>query len=371
MKLLHIGDLHLGIKFHKRSLLEDQYDALRQVINIANEEEAHVIIAGDVFDTVNPSIEAQECWFWFLGALSQLHSVKGLHTFVIAGNHDSAARLGLPRAFTSSQGIHIVNPHTWASCVPMSPFSSMHLLLVPFVKPSTVESVTGESDLTYDEAFKTVVNRFLEDEDVDAREVILVAHQSFEGCKLGESEFRPFMSDAISLDTVADFPLVLAGHIHAYQRLNNVSYCGSLLPYAFGDDYNAGISIWEQHSDASWTHRRVPLHIKHKLVTLNGDLAHCLAQDAPDDYVKVNLVNCAHFDEALHKLEEHFPLLCTVTTDAVDDWEADLTKEVVAFENFEEALNAFCDHLEVPRFKGRRAEIIQEALDAYQNSENS
>jgi exonuclease SbcD len=207
------------------------------------------------------------------------------------------------------------------------------------------------------------------DETCDRSNVVLICHQTLEGGKTGESEFKPFMPDAVSLNNFEGYPLVMVGHLHAHQKLGNTVYSGSLLPYAFGDDYDAGISIWSDDS-GTWTHQREPLDILHPLKTITGGLAHCLAQEASECYVKVKLTDNAYIDDALPKLQDRFPLLMSVITDATDTWEADLDKPIGTFSSVPEALTAFCEHLEIPEFTGRRKELIQEALDAYTKTKN-
>lgn len=367
---IHLGDLHLGIKFHKRSLLPDQAYVLNQIVDIALKEDAHVIIAGDVFDTVNPSIEAQEVWFNFLEKLGEVNDKTGRHTFIIAGNHDSVARLSLARSFMKASRIHIVDKDSPYEVFKLD--SGIDLLCIPFTKPATLESRFNIVTDNFDTAYSKLLDIIEAKEDLDS-DAILIAHQTFEGGKTGESEFKPFMSDAISINTVKAFPVVLAGHLHAYQNLDNVHYSGSLLPYAFGDDYHQGISVWthdEKASTEKWYHRRVPINILHPLRIIEGDLSHCLKQDTGDAYIKVKLINCIHFEEALSKLQEKFPLLLSITTDSADNWVADLDKPVHAFGTVEEAINAFCDHLEIPRFTGKKKELIQEVLDAFTQNEN-
>ena len=364
MKIIHLGDLHLGIKFHKRSLIEDQRSALQQIINLAAEQQCCTVIAGDVFDTVNPSIEAQELWFWFLNELGDANINNDTITIVIPGNHDSAARLGMDSAFLLHKRIHVTPKENvfqgfW--------FKGVDFVAIPFLKPATLEHRWGDVVDTYDEAFKNVLS--VVEETYDKTKAVIICHQTLEGGKTGESEFKPFMPDAISLGNFKGYPLVLVGHLHAHQKLDNAVYSGSLLPYAFGDEYDAGISIWSNDS-GTWTHTREPLNVLHPLKTITGGLAHCLSQDAPDCYVKVKLTDGAYIDDALPKLQEHFPLLMSVITDATDTWEADLDKPIGTFSSVPEALVSFCEHLEIPEFTGRRKELIQEALDAYTTTKN-
>ena len=64
MKILHLGDLHLGKALSEYSLIEDQKYILDQILDIISEKRVDaVLIAGDVYDPflvklyVPPSIE--------------------------------------------------------------------------------------------------------------------------------------------------------------------------------------------------------------------------------------------------------------------------------------------------------------------------
>lgn len=51
MKFIHTGDLHIGKVVNGFSMLEEQKNALGQIIDIAIERKADaVIIAGDIYD---------------------------------------------------------------------------------------------------------------------------------------------------------------------------------------------------------------------------------------------------------------------------------------------------------------------------------
>ncbi|MCF0235373.1 MAG: exonuclease subunit SbcD, partial [Bacteroidaceae bacterium] len=92
MKIIHTADLHLGNVFHQHSrTAEHQHflDWLRQTLT--SEAADALIISGDVFDTHNPSAEAQRMLFDFL--LQATEENEGLQIVVVAGNHDAGARL--------------------------------------------------------------------------------------------------------------------------------------------------------------------------------------------------------------------------------------------------------------------------------------
>lgn len=67
MKLLHIGDLHLGKSLGEFDLSEDQKYILDQILKIAEESKVDaVLIAGDVYDKAVPSEAATKLLGLFL-----------------------------------------------------------------------------------------------------------------------------------------------------------------------------------------------------------------------------------------------------------------------------------------------------------------
>lgn len=98
MKFLHTADWHLGVKTNGRDRLGEQKKVLNEILSIANYENVDcVIIAGDIFNTANPSAEAEELFF---DTIEKLSNGGDRFVFVLAGNHDDPTRLsaGLPLA---------------------------------------------------------------------------------------------------------------------------------------------------------------------------------------------------------------------------------------------------------------------------------
>ena len=90
MKIFHISDIHLGKKLSGYSLIEDQKYILDQILeNIKTEKPAVLLIAGDIYDTSNPSVEAVELFDYFLSELNKIE----ITVLIISGNHDQASRL--------------------------------------------------------------------------------------------------------------------------------------------------------------------------------------------------------------------------------------------------------------------------------------
>lgn len=98
MKFLHTADWHLGVKTNGRDRLGEQKKVLDEILSIANYENVDcVIVAGDVFNTSNPTAEAEELFF---ETVEKLSAGGDRFVLVVAGNHDDPTRLtaGLPLA---------------------------------------------------------------------------------------------------------------------------------------------------------------------------------------------------------------------------------------------------------------------------------
>ena len=107
IRVLHTGDWHIGQTL--RGFARDHeharvFDALVAIVE-AREVDA-LVMAGDVFDSQNPSGEAQRL---FYELLVRLHRARPAMTIVVtAGNHDAAGRLEAPRALLDAIGVHVV-----------------------------------------------------------------------------------------------------------------------------------------------------------------------------------------------------------------------------------------------------------------------
>ncbi|MCM1542301.1 MAG: exonuclease subunit SbcD, partial [Blautia sp.] len=72
MKLLHLGDLHIGKTVCDFHMIEDQRYMLEQILDLIETQKIDaVLIAGDVYDKSIPSEEAVRLLDWFLCRLSK------------------------------------------------------------------------------------------------------------------------------------------------------------------------------------------------------------------------------------------------------------------------------------------------------------
>ena len=106
MKLIHTADWHLGNSMHDIDRLEETKQFLSWLKGRIEEFGAEcLVVAGDIFDTTNPSVEARRQYFRFLASLLNT-CCKNI--VLVGGNHDSGAMLDAPRDLLDALNIQMV-----------------------------------------------------------------------------------------------------------------------------------------------------------------------------------------------------------------------------------------------------------------------
>ena len=107
LRLFHTADWHLGHCLHGVSRqLEHQRFLDWLLLELQSKQADALIVAGDIFDSANPSAAAQTQLYEFLvKARTQL---PALNIVLIGGNHDSASRLDAPSSILNALGVTVV-----------------------------------------------------------------------------------------------------------------------------------------------------------------------------------------------------------------------------------------------------------------------
>ncbi|WP_378956281.1 exonuclease SbcCD subunit D [Pelosinus sp. sgz500959] len=106
MRILHTADWHLGKTLEGRDRLPEQVQFIEEICEICKQEKVDlVLIAGDVFQSSNPSAAAEELFYDAIDRLSN-HGTRGV--VVIAGNHDNPERLCAPSPLAERLGITLI-----------------------------------------------------------------------------------------------------------------------------------------------------------------------------------------------------------------------------------------------------------------------
>ena len=107
IRILHTADWHIGATLRGHDRENEHRAVLDRVVAIAEERDVHALVmAGDVYDAYNPSAVSQGLFYQTLAKLSRAR--PGMTIVVVAGNHDSAARLEAPHPLLSAFDVQVV-----------------------------------------------------------------------------------------------------------------------------------------------------------------------------------------------------------------------------------------------------------------------
>ena len=317
MKLLHLGDLHLGKSLGDFDLIEDQKYMLDAILKLIETEKADaVLIAGDVYDKAIPSEAAVRLLDSFLSRLSTMQ----VKTFMISGNHDSDDRLNFGSWGLQAHQIYIsaLYDGTLEHQVIKDGDTEVCIYMLPFVKASRVKHYYPDEGIdNYEEAVRTILAHTKIDE---SKTNILIAHQFVSGRgedpALGGSESAGTQSvglvEKIGYDVFDAFDYVALGHIHSPQRVgrDTVRYAGSMLKYSLSEVNNEKsvpiITVNKKEVEVE-LHPLKPLRdMRH----IRGTLKELLDKKnvkAPDDFIYATLTDEDIINDAMAIFQQTYP----------------------------------------------------------------
>ena len=318
MKLMHLGDLHLGKSLGDFDLNEDQKYILDQILGIIDEREVDgILIAGDVYDRAVPSESATNLLDYFLKCLAD----KKVKTFMISGNHDSDDRLNYGSSLFAANHIYISAKfmgNLYRQTV-IDEHGEADIYLLPFVKASQVRHFYPEEKIeSYDDAVRTILAHAQID---PGKRNILVAHQFVAGKgadpELGGSESAGTQSvglvEKIGYDCFDGFDYVALGHIHSPQSVGRkeVRYSGSPLKYSLsevGNDKSVPVITLGEKGDVDI--ELVKLRPMRDMRHLKGPIEKLLNREnitSPEDFIYATLTNEDIIDDAMGIMQQVYP----------------------------------------------------------------
>ena len=294
MRILHTSDWHIGHRLYGQYRHEEHslfFDWLHQQL-IEKEIDA-LIIAGDVFDTHNPSAESTRLYYNFL---MRVHlSLPHLKTVVIGGNHDSSQRLDAAREVLKALNTYVIgglpkiHSSTWNDLYvhvkSMRSGEEVWIAAVPFLKASDLPLKPSEDDHRMingvREVYQWVVDK-LEDKITDDQALILTGHCEMSSGLLSlDSERRPrgygdhsLPTDVFTTSESIRPAYIALGHLHLAQEissLDHIRYSGAPLAFSIAErDYPHQVLCVEFESARvkSITPLLVPEEIKVKMIRI-------------------------------------------------------------------------------------------------------
>lgn len=349
MKFFHLSDLHIGLKLMNRDLREEQMDILRQVIDLAREEQPDaVVIAGDIYDKAVPAAEAMEVFDSFITELKR--AVPEAEMMLISGNHDSGLRLNCFREILDEQKVHMIGlpPRMEEEYIEkvtlQDAFGPVNFYLLPFVKPSMVKQIVGVDENGNNLSYDATLHKLIAREEINTAERnVLVSHQFYlpvgenaESVERMDSEIRTVGNiDAVASDVLEAFDYAALGHIHKPMKVGSelYRYCGTPLACSVSE---AGqqkgvimVEIGEKDSKTSVKITVLPLKPLREVRIIKGSLEEVLAQ-ACEDFVTVILTDRVDLDimDMQDRIRMAFPYLLEIRREVLR--KADYSEQLMA-----------------------------------------
>ncbi len=263
---MHTADWHFGKTLEGRERITEQRQFIEELCTICEQEGIDlVLVAGDVFQTVNPSAQAEELFFMALSSLSA-GGTRGV--IVIAGNHDHPERIKAAQPMADRLGISLVgypkdtlypsridNEHVdrvaagtgWVELIIPGCIEHVVVAAVPYPSEARLNEVMSE--IFDDKEFQTNYNARLAEH---FRQLathfrsdtvnIVMSHLYAGGGIETDSEVQIQIGGAYAVDKDV-FPLtaqyVALGHLHRSQAVHGtampIRYAGSPLAYSFSE----------------------------------------------------------------------------------------------------------------------------------------
>lgn len=265
MKILNTADWHLGKRLDRFSRLEEQISVMNEIIEIADEQKVDIIIiAGDLFDNFNPSVEAVEL---FYKTLKRLSNNGKRPVIAIAGNHDSPNLIDAPDPLARECGIILIgHPQAKIQQFEVENFQIINslegflelklnqfeypirLIHTAYANEVRLKQYFGEEkekalNETLAEHWKTIADDFCDENGVN----ILTTHlyMNKRGAALleepeGEKPIKIGNADMVYSDAIPNqIQYTSLGHLHGFRNIGTeekpVVYSSSPLCYSFSE----------------------------------------------------------------------------------------------------------------------------------------
>ena len=254
MRLFHTSDWHLGQNLHGQERDFEHACFLNWLLaQLATRQPDVLLIAGDIFDTVNPPVKAQERLYDFIVSAHDQH--PALTIVMIAGNHDSGSRIELPAPLMRRLRTHALGRVLWLDdgqldaerlMIPLPDATGQiaaWCLALPFLRPAEVTGAHLGDD--YLRGIGQVHEWLIEAANakrLPGQALVAISHAHMAGGSVSEdSERSLIIGNAEALPASLFGPsisYVALGHLHKPQKVNGeerIRYCGSPIPLSFSE----------------------------------------------------------------------------------------------------------------------------------------
>ena len=263
IRILHTADWHLGQIFFGYDRTGEHEVFLNWLAEEIRQKEIDaLIIAGDVFDVSNPSAASQSMYYQFIYRVTAENPY--LQIVIVAGNHDSAARLEAPLPLLQAmrtevrgvvrklEGGEIDYDHLTVELKNRQGEVELLCMAVPFLRQGDYPAVQTEGN-PYAEGVRELYAQLLQrlwKRRTENQAILAIGHLQATGSEIAEKDYseRTVIGglECVSPEAFSEqIAYTALGHIHKAQRVSgreNVRYAGSPIPMSFAEKhYHHGV----------------------------------------------------------------------------------------------------------------------------------
>ncbi|MFV9509679.1 exonuclease SbcCD subunit D [Tepidibacillus sp. LV47] len=279
MRVLHTADWHLGKTLEGRDRQQEQIEVMEEICQIAEDEKIDlVLIAGDIYQSVNPPAWAEQLFYETIHRLSDFGR-RGV--VVISGNHDHPERIRAAHPLADKQGIYLFGLPTdqvqptlikgnvsqirviqsgigWFELYhPLTDENAM-IFTLPYPSEARLKQLLSDQvDLREIRSSYSafIQNWFLSQKSIHQSHLISIAmsHIFVQGGSTTDSEVEIQVGGAYTVEAnhLPDYVQYMAlGHLHRAQNIKGAPtftrYAGSPLAYSFSEaNHKKSVTILE------------------------------------------------------------------------------------------------------------------------------
>lgn len=257
MKILHTSDWHLGKKLEGIKRIEEQNKFIDTLEKIVTDEDPKIIlIAGDVFDTPNPSSEAETLFF---NALKKLSNSGKRAIIIIPGNHDSAERLSASKNLARDFGIIIyekpfekkeigaygqfqITHSTEGGIVLNIDNEEIFVYSLPYPSELALNEEFDDDNISYSKRIGSILQKGVDEIDSYKQNIckIIMTHIFITG-SIGDGDEKAIElggARGVFLEDLPEVDYIALGHIHKPIKYNSkrAFYSGSPIEYRVSEN---------------------------------------------------------------------------------------------------------------------------------------
>lgn len=315
MKLLHTSDWHFGRDRGTESYGEDQRYFLEQLYDLIRREHVDaVLVAGDIYDS---SVSNAEAIGLYNEAVTKLCLELQVKVILIAGNHDSGARLASCRELLKGVGLYVTGRLDRKPEPVLLDDGRVAIYCLPWFTRDEAVTLFPEEKARIrntETAMEAVCTHIREQMDPD-RKNILLSHALVVDAELSDSDrsARVGFATAVSKDVFRGFDYVALGHIHKPQAIaSHIRYSGSPVKYSFGAEEKQEKGVVLIDTDTMDV-KFLPIRQLRERRSLEGTFEELMArEDIREDYLRLYVTDKYAGLELIGQLRERFPNLLEV-----------------------------------------------------------